>query len=156
MRARRVRVEVRNESAYKGIVRRDVLARIAERVLAGERFRGRAVVSVLCCDDGAIRTLNREFRKIDQPTDVLSFEQDATIDGERLLGDIAISLETVARRNDAIAATMRDEVRLLFCHGLLHLLGYDHGTPEARQTMIWKQATYLGISEAAAWLGRVS
>ena len=153
---RHVRVDVRNESCRNGLVRRDVLTRIAERVLTGERGPTRSAISVLLCDDAEIASLNRQFRNVAKSTDVLSFEQDGMAGPERVLGDIVISLETVERRNAADAPAMRAEAKLLFCHGLLHLLGYDHGTPEARKTMIAKQALYLGITEEAAWLGRVS
>lgn len=152
----RITVELRNDSARKGLVRRDVLTRIAERVIAGEGGPSRATVSVMFCDDAEIRVLNKQFRGIAKPTDVLSFEQDAGAGPDRVLGDIVISLETVERRNPANRAAMRAEVKLLFCHGLLHLLGHDHATAAAREAMIAKQAHYLGIPEEAAWVGRAS
>lgn len=148
----RVRVDMRNESDWKGLVRRDVLTRIAERVLRGECGPARCSISVLLCDDACILELNRRFRKIARPTDVLSFEQDGGVVDEYILGDIVISLETVARRNASDKAAMRDDAKLLFCHGLLHLLGYDHASPGARRVMVVKQAHYLGIPEDAAWL----
>jgi probable rRNA maturation factor len=46
---------------------------------------------------------------------------------------------------------MRDEVRMLVCHGVLHLLGYDHGTVAEKKVMVEKQAGYLGVSAALAW-----
>lgn len=152
----RMRVDIRNESSVTGLVRRDVLTRIAERVVSGENGPRAASVSVLLCDDAAIAELNRQFRGVARPTDVLSFDQDPIAGAEHVLGDIVISLETVARRNVPDAAAMRAEVKLLFCHGLLHLLGYDHDSAAGRQTMIAKQAHYLAIPEKAAWVGRAS
>jgi rRNA maturation RNase YbeY len=69
----------------------------------------------------------------------------------QVLGDIIISLETVESNCCGDTDTMREEVRMLVCHGLLHLLGYDHGTEEEKTIMHQKQAEYLGVSEDAAW-----
>lgn len=147
-----VTLEVRNESRRKRVYRSDVLRRCAERVCAGEGVEGDVEVSVLFCDDPFIRELNREYRRIDRPTDVLSFEQEG-MDGvrPRPLGDIVISLETVDTHCNGDRALMREEVNLLFCHGLLHLLGYDHATAEERNRMQQKQSHYLGTSPENAW-----
>ncbi|MBX3175778.1 MAG: rRNA maturation RNase YbeY [Candidatus Hydrogenedentes bacterium] len=147
------RVAVRNESSRKGLFRRDVLERLAGRICAGEGLEGDAVeVSVLFCDDAGIQALNKAYRKKNAPTDVLSFEQEpGLIPGVRVLGDIVISLETVERRGDGDRAAMRADVRLLFCHGMLHLLGYDHATAAERRRMVENQAGYLGLNEETAW-----
>ncbi|GMV91167.1 MAG: endoribonuclease YbeY [Candidatus Hydrogenedentota bacterium] len=147
-------LQVRNESRMKHCYRSDVLCRLAERVCAGENRNGAIEISVLFCDDRRIRELNRQYRKIDRPTDVLSFAQDEAPDGEQVvLGDIVISLETVAARCRGDKEAMRQEARLLFCHGLLHLLGYDHHTERERAIMAAKQAAYLDLPIAKAWLG---
>ena len=146
-----VRLSVQQESSRKRLYRRDVLERLAARICAGEGA-GAVEVSVLFCDDARIRALNKAYRKKDRATDVLSFEQEAgPIPGVRVLGDIVISLETVEGRGRGDRARMRDDVRLLFCHGMLHLLGYDHATPRERDRMAEKQARYLGVSKVAAW-----
>jgi probable rRNA maturation factor len=129
-----------------------VLARIAARVCAGEGVSGEAELSLLYCDDTFIAALNRQYRGKNKPTDVLSFEQESPRpDGVRMLGDIVVSMDTVARQCDGDPARMRDEVRLLFCHGLLHLLGYDHATRRERAAMQRLQADYLGVDLEAAW-----
>lgn len=148
-------MDVRNESTRKRLYRRDVLHRLAERLLRAEEVLEQVELSVLFCDDPYITELNRQYRNKDAATDVLSFEQAGeTFHGARVLGDIVISLETVERYCAGDRAAMRDEVRLLFCHGLLHLLGYDHQTEHEKQIMIAKQAQYLGIAEQAAWRDR--
>jgi len=147
-----VRLDVRNASAHKRLVQRPALERLAARMCAGEHVRGDAEISLLLCGDAAIRELNAAYRHIDAPTDVLSFPQPDTGTPVRALGDIAISLDTVARRQGHDRAAMRAEVRLLFCHGLLHLLGYDHATSAARRVMVEKQAHYLGIPPREAWI----
>lgn len=149
----KIRLAVQHESARKHLYRRDVLQRLAGRICGGEGVEAVEVeISVLFCDDGRIRELNRTYRQKNKATDVLSFEQEAgPAAGVRILGDIVISLETVEGRNDGDRARMRDDVRLLFCHGMLHLLGYDHGTPAERRRMVEKQAQYLGVNNTAAW-----
>jgi probable rRNA maturation factor len=147
-----VAVYVQSESARKRLYRRDDLTRLAERVLAGEGVAGPVEVSVLFCDDPAMQLLNKQYRGENKPTDVLSFEMEgAAGPGPRMLGDIVISLETVEQRSPGQPAAMRDEVRLLFCHGLLHLLGHDHQNAKQREAMTQLQARYLGRPLEAAW-----
>lgn len=69
----------------------------------------------------------------------------------RLLGDIAISLETVERFHHGDLRRMKDEVLLLFCHGVLHLLGYDHPNKKQRALMQSLQARYLGWPDGVSW-----
>lgn len=153
-------LEVRNESAHKRLYRRDALQRLAERVYTGEGRRADTEISLLLCDDPFMKTLNRHYRKSNRPTDVLSFEQEDALSFERkpaappglkVLGDIVISLETVERNSRGDRSLMRREVPLLFCHGLLHLLGHDHATARERKAMNEKQAHYLGLTTDAAW-----
>jgi len=123
-------------------------------------------VSVLLTDDADITHLNREYRGIDAPTDVLAF---AMQDGEdadlnpNLLGDLVISLETASRQvesyepfsatHSSLKTEMRltpynnleTEVALLTIHGVLHLLGYDHQTPEETTVMFEKQEAVFGL-----------
>jgi len=145
-----LRLDIRNESRRRSVVRRDSLQRLGERICAGEAVEGEAELSVLYCTDSAIRELNRDYRDKNEPTDVLSFEQDGP-GVVRVLGDIVISMDTVDRRCGGDTNAMRAEVRLLFCHGLLHLLGYDHHNRAERERMAAKQAAYLGIPAEAAW-----
>ena len=89
-------------------------------------------VHVLLADDATLRRLNRTFLGNDKATDVLSFPAAATTvffgdpEGPRLAGDLAISLETAARQATRFGHSLRDEVRVLLLHGLLHLAGFDH------------------------------
>jgi probable rRNA maturation factor len=85
----------------------------------------RGWVDVLLADDRTLRRLNRDFRGKDKATDVLSFPAAAGVRAE-LAGDLAISLETAARQAKEHGHSLRDEVRVLLLHGLLHLSGMDH------------------------------
>jgi len=93
--------------------------------LAGE-------VQVLLADDSTLKRLNRTFRGKNQSTDVLSFPASATTvffgdpKGPELAGDLAISLETAVRQAARFGHSLRDEVRVLLLHGVLHLAGFDH------------------------------
>ena len=142
-------LRLRNISSTKRLVRREALEHLANRICAGENIDTATEISLLLCDDEFIGRLNRQYRGEEGSTDVLSFEQDGP--GGRILGDVAISLETVLRQCDQDRMLARKEVDLLLCHGLLHLLGYDHSTRAERETMARKQAQYLGVSEQAAW-----
>ena len=85
--------------------------------LAGE-------VSVLLTSDREIRRLNREFRRQDKSTDVLSFPAPEL--PENIAGDLAISLDTAARQAKQFGHTLDIEIKILLLHGLLHLAGLDH------------------------------
>jgi probable rRNA maturation factor len=108
-----------------------------------------ATVSLTLVRDAEMRELNRDHRAKDAATDVLSFplfEPDAfdrsgttapraTIEGERMLGDIVISIDTAARQAAAYDAPLEREVERLLIHGVLHLCGHDHLEPDERAVM---------------------
>ena len=104
--------------------------------LASRNVRVDAELSVLLTNDPFIRSLNREHRAKDRPTDVLAFPLDAAgTSRARLLGDVVISLDTAARQARAKRQDLRQEVRFLLAHGLLHLVGYDHVTAVGKREM---------------------
>lgn len=97
-------------------------------------------ISVLLTDDEGIQTINREFRKVDKPTDVLSFpanefeagkfdpeiaEQNPQT-GRIMLGDMALSLEHAEEQGREFGHGTKREIQYLTVHSMLHLLGYDH------------------------------
>ena len=85
--------------------------------------------SVVFTGAAAMRKLNREWRKKDYATDVLSFSYDGEfIDGLPFLGEIVVAPEIAARRAAEYGATPEREIRKLIVHGALHLMGYDHET----------------------------
>lgn len=109
-------------------------ARIRKRELAAflaaatGRIRLAGAVSVLITGDAAIRKLNRQFRKKDKATDVLSFPSgiESGTAPNPIAGDLAISLETAWRQAAEQGHPLETELRILLLHGLLHLAGYDH------------------------------
>jgi len=87
----------------------------------------RATLAVRLTTDAELRALNRDFRDVDAPTDVLAFPGD----GRDHVGDVAVSVErALAQADDGVA-----ELRLLAVHGLLHCLGHDHAEPEEAAEM---------------------
>lgn len=102
--------------------------------------RPAATASIVLTDDAAIRTLNRDYREVDAPTDVLSFpladpEQLRDPDAAVFLGEIYISLDTAREQARAARRPFAREVAHLTVHGILHLLGHDHGSRAAMRRM---------------------
>ncbi len=95
--------------------------------LLGEVELAEAELSFVLCSDAHIQGLNQQWRGKAAPTDVLSFPQE----DEDFLGDLVISVPTATRQAAERGTPLRDELRVLMVHGLLHLLGYDHETNDA-------------------------
>jgi len=106
-------------------VETDILEKIALHLDAD-------MVEVLITDNAQIQSLNREHRSKDTPTDVLSFPLNTSFDTNEMngmpLGSIVISADLVKEKAAEFGHSHSDEFTLLFIHGLLHLLGYDHET----------------------------
>lgn len=115
------------------LVRRAAEAALA--VLPAGSLPARPEISVLLADDAALRRLNRDYRGIDAPTNVLAFEgmaaggpeaADRAAGAPFLLGDVAIALETASREAVAAGVPFEDHLAHLVVHGVLHLCGYNH------------------------------
>jgi probable rRNA maturation factor len=104
-------------------------------------------ISILFIGDQGIRDLNRQFRDIDRPTDVLSFPQllddEPEPPGAPILGDVAISLETAQYQSEDHGLSLEEETTLLLIHGILHLLGYDHEISEQEEERMRKKTREL-------------
>lgn len=137
------------------------LEAIRQTALESLRFEGfeeTCEISVSIVGDAEIQSINKAFRDIDNATDVLSFPQ-LTFDegeiagvnenGEIILGDIIISLDKAISQAEEYGHSLKRELAFLTAHSMLHLLGYDHMTPEEETEMIQKQKGILnavGIS----------
>jgi probable rRNA maturation factor len=100
----------------------------AARILEQMQETGAELV-VSLVGDAEMHALNRDYRGKDRPTDVLAFamrEGEPMPDGDNVLGDVIISLDTAARQAEERGVPLAAEVRDLLIHGILHLLGYDH------------------------------
>ena len=146
----------------------DIVNKVIERALEQEECPYEASVSVLLTDNEGIHAMNKEFRDIDRPTDVLSFPnvdyetpadfsgiEDYIEDyfdpetGELCLGDIVISIDKVYEQAEEYGHAPLREFAFLVAHSILHLLGYDHMEAEEAKVMEAKQEeilTSLGIT----------
>lgn len=118
-------------------------------------------VALTFVDDEEIHRLNKEFRNIDRPTDVLSFamresvgeepeityevetEDEVGPEFDEMLGDIIISVPRAIAQSEDYGHSVERELGFLFVHGFLHLLGYDHQTSEDEAVMMGKQEAVL-------------
>lgn len=145
-----VQRQLREPALGRGLVQRAVRA-----VLAGEGC-GACEVSVLLTDDAGIWELNRTWREVDAPTDVLSFglveatpgvplQLEAQAPGELApLGDLVVSLETAQRQAQSLGSSVDEVVAHLLVHGTLHLLGYDHAEPDEEGAMRARETMHTG------------
>ncbi len=117
-------------------IARDALVAMQERHVS---------VSLILTDDQTIHEINRDYRKKDRPTDVISFAYRENpfpgIEEEsEELGDIYISIDTAQRQAAEYGVSLHDELKRLVIHGILHLLGFDHElSPEEEQRMEQKE-----------------
>ena len=130
----------RNVPGAEAVIRRAIAAAAAAAV------DDAVEVSVMLSDDAAIRVLNRDWRGLDKPTNVLSFPAAApAVPGmPRAVGDIAIAYETTAREADAEGKPFADHLTHLAVHGFLHLVGYDHESDDEADAMEGLETTILG------------
>ena len=128
----------------------EVLTGLATAVTAAlhhQQLPAGAALSLLLTDDAQIQQLNLDFRQVDAPTDVLSFPAGDPIPGMAemppYLGDIAISVPYATRQATKAGHEVWAELQLLAVHGVLHLLGHDHGEAEEKADMWAAQHTIL-------------
>lgn len=102
--------------------------------------RARGAMTVAVVTDARLRALNREYRKKDKTTDVLSFPSDEP----GYLGDVAIAAGVAARQARTAGHSLATELRVLALHGLLHLLGYDHEHDDGRMARLERRLRKRG------------
>lgn len=137
-------VTVQIEEAYAGDVA-PTLLREAARAALEHQHASPGSLSIAVSGDEALQALNRQFLGHDHPTDVLSFPS-ATDDPDapgRYFGDIAISYARAYAQAQAGGHAVTAELQLLTVHGVLHLLGHDHATPQDKTLMWQAQAEIL-------------
>ena len=157
-------IEIANESGVE--VDETSLASLARHVLDGMRVHPLAELSVLLVDEPAMTELHMRWMGEPGPTDVLAFPMDeirppqpggthadhSTAEPPEipgLLGDVVICPQVAAVQAEQASHDVGDEISLLCTHGILHLLGYDHGEPEEHAVMFSLQDKLLGSWRAA-------
>jgi len=102
---------------------------------------------IVLTDNGEIHRINKEYRKKDSPTDVITFaifadspeDEKFTFDGEVYLGEIIVSLDKIEEQSKDNKVTFESELYYIISHGILHLLGFDHQTEEDYNFMVENQ-----------------
>ena len=121
------------------------MKRVIKETVSEQYPKYKFEVNLTICDNGYIRDINREYRRIDKETDVLSFHMmdfdtpEITV----ILGDIIISYEKAVSQAEEYGHSLKRELCFLCCHSALHLLGYDHETEDKRTEMENKQKEIL-------------
>jgi len=132
-----------NEEVDEKIIE-DVIRATSERLDVSD-----SIVSIVLVDDERIHEINKTYRNVDRPTDVISFafmdEETNPDNGITDLGEIYISLDRAHKQSEEYGHTFKRELSFLTVHGLLHLLGYDHMEKEEEVEMFHLQDEILGI-----------
>ena len=138
------RIAVQVGARYAGKVKPGLLRRAALATLEQQHIRTQVELTLVITGNAQLRALNRTFRQVDEPTDVLSFATAETLRPDLVyLGDVIISFPKAREQAKAGEHAVEAELQLLVVHGVLHLLGHDHNT-EAEQASMWKaQASVL-------------
>lgn len=142
---------IRVSPAFVDRVNTKRLSEVVRRTIGAGHLERHIELGLVIVDDERIRELNREFRQVDSPTDVLAF---AMSEGEvptpqdsimpLYLGDIVISFPRAEAQSRAAGHSVDDELDLLAVHGVLHLLGFDHDTEDKKREMWDRQEIILG------------
>ena len=147
----RYEVPIKIEAGFRDRLDRAALRRLAVRVLKAEGVAPPAEVGLVVTGDETVRDLNRRYRGLDEPTDVLSFGHEPAgepfvtpPDGVRRLGEVVLSYPTAERQAQEAGHSVQEEAAHLVTHGLLHLLGYDHEDPEDERRMRARERFVLG------------
>jgi probable rRNA maturation factor len=130
---------------YEGLIDTARFEATANTVLAAMQQAASTELTIAVEDDDYLQSLNLQFLGIDAPTDVLSFPA-GEVDpesGNLYLGDIILSLPRATQQAQTAKHPVENELQLLIIHGILHLLGYDHTTPEMKAEMWTLQARLL-------------
>lgn len=131
-------------------INRNLIEAVIKETLEYENIKNDCEISVTIVDNEEIHRLNKKFRNIDRPTDVLSFplinfqnEELPLPDKKVFLGDIVISIERAREQAVEYGHSLQREIGFLTAHSMLHLLGYDHMVKEEEIIMFKKQEEIL-------------
>jgi probable rRNA maturation factor len=150
-------IVIQVDEAFTELVDQENLRAVIDHLL-DQVGQPTAELTLVVTDDAAVQALNRDYRGVDAPTDVLSFAaQEEADDAPELadlppelaaelanyLGDVIIAYPYATRQASHYQNSVAAELRLLAVHGVLHLLGYDHATPDEEAAMWTLQSTIL-------------
>jgi probable rRNA maturation factor len=157
-------IEVLIRPHFRDTVDPHGVERAARTALAMESISEDVSLCIVITDDQEIRALNRQYRGLDAPTDVLSFADADVLEGNeapgpsfvngsdepQYLGDVILSYPRAREQAVEHGHSTADEVQLLIVHGVLHLVGYDHAMPDEEAAMWSRQGAILNALADAA------
>lgn len=148
---KKLKMRLRCENGQKcSLALRRRIRTAAMAVLEAENIEGPCELSVLLTDDAGIHVINREFRQVDKPTDVLSFPMGDTDPrtGRYLLGDMVLNVDRARAQGEEFGHGAEHEIRYLTVHSVLHLLGYDHvDEGEMKREMRSREKAIMAVLE---------
>lgn len=129
---------------------------VVENVLIEEKVLCDVEIYITLTNNEEIHKINKEYREVDRPTDVLSFpmyerediaklKEETDDEIEKILGDIIVSIEKVKEQAEEYGHSFERELAYLVTHGMLHLLGYDHIIEDEQKIMRQREEEILGI-----------
>jgi len=146
-------IEIFVEEEFRGVVNGVWVKKIVRQILKAEGVAPPYEVSLVFTDSETVKQLNRDYRGVDEPTDVLAFymlpqkEADSSFalppDGVTRLGEVIISYPQAVEQAREQGHSTEKELALLIIHGILHLLGYDHEEPEEEAKMRTREKELL-------------
>jgi probable rRNA maturation factor len=149
-------VEILYEKIEKLLNEEKIINSVVEKIFEEEKIRQNLIVYITLTDNEKIREINNEYRKIDKPTDVLSFPMYDREDipklkvnkkescPQEMLGDIIVSMDKVTEQANEYGHSFERELAYLVTHGMLHLLGFDHIDDDEQTIMRKKEEEILG------------
>jgi len=151
-----VSIEINNESGAE--VDEVALAKLGQFVIDALRVNPLADLSVVLLDEGAMAALHQQWMDLPGPTDVMAFPMDgadgalsrdaasvgSARPGDAMLGDVVLCPQVAAEQAKQAGHSVEGELHLLCTHGILHLLGYDHGEPDEEREMFELQTRLVG------------
>jgi probable rRNA maturation factor len=146
-------IEISVEEKFRSLVDEERVGKITQHVLKAEGITPPYEVSIVFTDSATVQKLNRDYRSVDEPTDVLAFymlpqkEANSSFvlppDGVTRLGEVIISYPQAVEQAKEQGHSVDKELALLIIHGILHLLGYDHEQPEEEAKMRGREKELL-------------
>ncbi len=138
--------------SYNTIISKQKVVSWIKKVLKELKQKG-VSLSLFFCSNDTIMNLNQQYRGIDKPTDVLSFDQLESSNNEfefavknGFLGDIIISVDKALEQSNERKISLQDEIFFLSLHGTLHLLGYDHDEENSGEMAIMENGIYKKLT----------
>ena len=150
-------IKISVEEKFRGLVDEGWAKKIAQEVLEAENVAHPYEVSLVFTDSKTVQQLNRDYRGVDESTDVLAFymlpqkEADSSFvlppDDVTRLGEVIISYPQAVEQAKEQGHSVDKELALLIIHGILHLLGYDHEQSDEESKMRAREKELLGFVE---------